>query len=74
MIRVMTLKASTDRLGGLLAYFVGLAEDRAHSGGLSSGPVDYYGDPDELAGRWWAPDPERSGCRTMSPAMIRGLC
>lgn len=50
-MRVTTLKASGDRLGGLLAYYVGLAEDRARPG-PGRGPVDYYLDPDEPPGRW----------------------
>ncbi len=52
-MRVTTLKASTDRLDGLLAYYAGLAEDRAGMDGPSRGPVDYYLDPDEPAGRWF---------------------
>lgn len=52
-MRVTTLKASADRLGGLLAYYVGLAEDRARPSAPGKGPVDYYLDPDEPPGRWW---------------------
>lgn len=51
VMRVTTLKASGDRLGGLLAYYAGLAEDRSHDG-PGRGPVDYYLDPDEPPGRW----------------------
>lgn len=51
-MRVTTLKASTDRLGGLLAYYAGLAEDRTRGPAPGLGPVDYYLDPDEPAGRW----------------------
>ncbi len=47
-----TLKASADRLDGLLAYYAGLAEDRELPG-RGRGPVDYYLDPDEPPGRWW---------------------
>ncbi|WP_195210400.1 MobF family relaxase [Actinomarinicola tropica] len=47
-----TLKASTAAgLGGLLAYYAGLAEDRQRPG-LGRGPVDYYLDPNEPPGRW----------------------
>lgn len=56
-MRVKTLKADADRLGGLLAYYAGLAEDRERPGRRARGPVDYYLDPDEPAGRWWG-----SGC------------
>ncbi|QYG93555.1 relaxase domain-containing protein [Iamia sp. SCSIO 61187] len=52
MMRVTTLKAAGDRLGGLLTYYAGLAEDRQRSG-PQRGPVEYYLDPDEPAGRWW---------------------
>ncbi|HWJ64832.1 MAG TPA: MobF family relaxase [Acidimicrobiales bacterium] len=47
-----TLKASSDKLVALIDYYAGLAEDRARPG-LGRGPVDYYLDPDEPAGRWW---------------------
>lgn len=52
MMRVTTLKATAAGVGGLLAYYAGLAEDRTRTG-PSRGPVDYYLDPDEPAGRWW---------------------
>jgi len=52
MMRVTTLKAAAAGVGGLLAYYAGLAEDRTRTG-PSRGPVDYYLDPDEPAGRWW---------------------
>jgi conjugative relaxase-like TrwC/TraI family protein len=51
-MRVTTLKASADRVGGLLTYYVGLADDRSRPG-PARGPVDYYLDPDEPPGRWW---------------------
>ncbi len=51
-MRVTTLKAAKGRLGGLLAYYAGLAEDRSRSG-PARGPVDYYLDPNEPPGRWW---------------------
>lgn len=50
-MRVTTLKATAGRLDGLLAYYVGLAEDRGGAG-PGRGPVDYYLDPDEPAGQW----------------------
>lgn len=53
VMRATTLKASSDRLGGVLAYYAGLAEDRTRVGGRARGPVDYYLDPDEPPGRWW---------------------
>ena len=52
VMRVTTLKATADKLSGLLAYYAGLTEDRQHSG-PGRGPVDYYLDPDEPPGRWW---------------------
>lgn len=52
VMRVTTLKASAERLGGLLSYYAGLAEDRQRPG-PGRGPVDYYLDPDEPPGRWW---------------------
>ena len=51
-MRVPTLKASADGLAALIGYYAGLAEDRTHSG-AGRGPVDYYLDPDEPAGKWW---------------------
>jgi conjugative relaxase-like TrwC/TraI family protein len=51
-MRVTTLRAAPS--GGvavLLAYYAGLAADRAAEPGR--GPVDYYLDPDEPPGRWW---------------------
>lgn len=52
-MRATTLKAPASRLPGLLAYYAGLAEDRARPSGPGRGPVDYYLDPDEPPGRWW---------------------
>ncbi|HVM08191.1 MAG TPA: MobF family relaxase [Acidimicrobiales bacterium] len=50
--RVTTLKATADRLAGLVDYYAGLAEDRDRSGN-GRGPVDYYIDAGEPPGRWW---------------------
>ncbi|MCU0267883.1 MAG: relaxase domain-containing protein [Acidimicrobiales bacterium] len=52
-MRCKTLKATADKLGKLLDYYAGLAEDRERPGRLSRGPVDYYLDPDEPPGQWW---------------------
>jgi conjugative relaxase-like TrwC/TraI family protein len=53
-MRCTTLKAGTpERLGQLLDYYAGLAEDAGKPCRSSRGPVDYYLDPDEPAGRWW---------------------
>ena len=52
-MRCKTLKASNDKLGKLLDYYAGLAEDRERPGRLSRGPVDYYLHPDEPPGQWW---------------------
>jgi conjugative relaxase-like TrwC/TraI family protein len=52
-MRATTLKASSERLGGLLAYYTGLVDDRVRADGTGRGPVDYYLDPAEPAGRWW---------------------
>ena len=60
MMRVTTLKASADKLSGLLAYYAGLAEDRGWPG-VGRGPVDYYLDPDEPPGRWWGAGLEALG-------------
>ncbi len=62
-MRVTTLKAGADRLGGLLDYYAGLAEDRERPGRPARGPVDYYLDPDEPPGRWWG-----SGCAALGLA------
>ena len=47
-------------VGAVLAYYAGLAEDRGRSA-AGRGPVDYYLDPDEPAGRWWGGAAPRSG-------------
>jgi len=60
VMRVTTLKASSDRLPGTIAYYAGLAEDRARPG-LGRGPVDYYLDPEEPPGRWWGRGREALG-------------
>lgn len=52
MMRATTLKAAAGALGALVANFGGLA-DRSVDGASERGPVDYYLDPDEPAGRWW---------------------
>jgi conjugative relaxase-like TrwC/TraI family protein len=53
-MRCTTLKAGTpDRVGQLLDYYAGLAEDAGRPCRSSRGPVDYYLDPNEPAGRWW---------------------
>ncbi|MDZ7732348.1 MAG: relaxase domain-containing protein [Acidimicrobiia bacterium] len=49
-----TLNASPDRVGRLLDYYAGLAEDRGRPDRRAKGPVDYYLAPDEPPGRWWA--------------------
>ncbi len=51
MMRVTTLKVSGGGVGGLIAYYAGLAERGPEKPGR--GPVDYYLDPDEQLGRWW---------------------
>lgn len=48
VMRVTTLKASVGGLRAMVAYYGGLADARP-----GRGPVDYYLDPDEPAGRWW---------------------
>jgi conjugative relaxase-like TrwC/TraI family protein len=53
VMRCTTLKGAGGRVEGLLAYYAGLAEDRARPCRNGRGPVDYYLDPDEPAGRWW---------------------
>lgn len=60
MLRVTTLRASGGDVAHLLRYYGGLAEDRAR-GGPARGPVDYYLDPDEPAGRWWGEGCEAVG-------------
>jgi conjugative relaxase-like TrwC/TraI family protein len=51
-MRATTLKASPDDVGGLLAYYAGLADDQARRDGACWGPIDYYLDPAEPPGRW----------------------
>ena len=53
VMRCKTLKAWSGGVGGLLDYYAALVEDRTRAVGRSRGPVDYYLDPDEPAGRWW---------------------
>jgi len=60
VMRVTTLKATSARLPGLLAYYAGLAEDRERPG-VGRGPVDYYLDPDGPPGRWWGRGREALG-------------
>ena len=52
VMRVTTLKVPASKVGRLLAYYAGLAEDRERPG-PARGPVDYYLNPDEPPGRWW---------------------
>jgi conjugative relaxase-like TrwC/TraI family protein len=52
-MRCKTLVASPEKLGRLLDYYAGFAEDRERPGGPRRVPVDYYLDPDEPPGRWW---------------------
>ncbi|MGQ0434495.1 MAG: MobF family relaxase [Microthrixaceae bacterium] len=52
-MRVTTLKAGSGGVSALLSYYAGLAEQRPHAAERGRGPVDYYLDPDEPAGRWW---------------------
>ncbi len=52
-MRATTLKASPADVGGLLAYYAGLADDQGRRDATSRGPVDYYLDPAEPPGRWW---------------------
>ena len=59
-MRATTLKASASALGGLVAYYAGLAADRERRDGLARGPIDYYLDPAEPAGRW-----RGRGCEAM---------
>lgn len=68
VMRCTTLKASDEKLGKLLDYYAGLAEDRGRPGRLSRGPVDYYLDPDEPPGQWWGPGAARSGSTARSLA------
>ncbi len=51
-MRATTPKASPSDVGGLLAYYAGLATDQARRDGASRGPIDYYLDPAEPPGRW----------------------
>ena len=49
--RVTTLRATGDRLEGLVDYYAGLAEDRT-ADGRARGPVDYYLDAGDPPGVW----------------------
>ncbi|MDP9020186.1 MAG: relaxase domain-containing protein [Actinomycetota bacterium] len=60
-MRATTLKASPAALGGLIAYYAGLATDQARRDGVARGPIDYYLDPAEPPGRWWG-----GGCAALS--------
>lgn len=62
VMRVTTLKVPAAKVGRLLAYYAGLAEDRERPG-PARGPVDYYLDPDEPPGRWWG-----DGCAALGLA------
>jgi conjugative relaxase-like TrwC/TraI family protein len=62
VMRVTTLKVPAAKVGGLLAYYAGLAEDRERPG-PGRGPADYYLDPDEPPGRWWG-----AGCGALGLA------
>lgn len=61
VIRVTTLKASADRVDGLLDYYAGLAQSHAKTDSPHRGPVDYYLDPDEPPGLWWGHGREALG-------------
>ena len=52
VMRVTTLKASADKLPGLLAYYAGLAEDRERPG-RRPGSGRLLPGPGRAAGRWW---------------------
>jgi conjugative relaxase-like TrwC/TraI family protein len=53
-MRCTTLRAVTPaRVARLLDYYAGLAEDAGKPCRSARGPVDYYLDPAEPAGRWW---------------------
>ncbi|MBK6856606.1 MAG: relaxase domain-containing protein [Microthrixaceae bacterium] len=62
VMRVTTLKVPAAKVGRLLAYYAGLAEDPERPG-PARGPVDYYLDPDEPPGRWWG-----DGCAALGLA------
>ena len=53
MMRAITLKASPAGLAALVDYYAGLAADQLRRDGGGRGPIDYYLDPAEPAGRWW---------------------
>ncbi len=52
-MRATTLKASSAGLAALVDYYAGLAADQLRRDGVGRGPIDYYLDPAEPAGRWW---------------------
>lgn len=52
-MRATTLKASSAGLSALVDYYAGLAADQLQRDGAGRGPIDYYLDPAEPAGRWW---------------------
>ncbi|MGH9225018.1 MAG: MobF family relaxase, partial [Acidimicrobiales bacterium] len=52
-MRATTLKASPAGLAALVDYYAGLAADPLHRDGGGRGPIDYFLDPAEPAGRWW---------------------
>jgi len=52
VMRATTLKASPAGLAALVDYYAGLAADQLRRDGARCGPIDYYLDPAEPAGRW----------------------
>jgi conjugative relaxase-like TrwC/TraI family protein len=62
-MRAVTLKAAGDAVAQLIGYYTGLAHDQLRRDGVVRGPVDYYLDPGEPAGRWWG-----SGCAAVGLA------
>jgi conjugative relaxase-like TrwC/TraI family protein len=53
VMRATTLKAGGTGVAALVDYYAGLAADQLQRDGASRGPIDYYLDPNEPAGRWW---------------------
>lgn len=68
--RVVTISASGERIGQVLSYYAGLAEDQLdRTGGASRGPVDYYLDPNEPPGRWWGTGCPALGLEVGAPVL-----
>ncbi len=74
MMRVTTLKGGLGGVGARVGYYAGLAERRHDAPERGRGPVDYYLDPDEPAGRWWGDGRQAMGVSgEVAPEELRAV-